>query len=83
VDHLVTEDDTPVDSMYSEKQMRLLTEPLYACWPGPGEGRKFIVCANVGLFYPIREQPVGVTRPATSSSPLRSGPSRNGSEPTD
>ena len=28
VDHLVTEDDTPVDSFFSEKQMRLLTEPL-------------------------------------------------------
>ena len=28
VDHLVTEDDTPVDNVFSEKQMRLLTEPL-------------------------------------------------------
>jgi hypothetical protein len=30
VDHLVTEDDTPVDSFFSEKQLRLLTEPLYS-----------------------------------------------------
>jgi hypothetical protein len=27
VEHLVTEDDTPVDGIFSEKQMRLLTEP--------------------------------------------------------
>ncbi|MBM4067617.1 MAG: Uma2 family endonuclease [Planctomycetes bacterium] len=55
VDHLVTEDDTPVDNMYSEKQMRLLTEPLYACWPGPGNDRPFLVTANVGLFYSAHE----------------------------
>jgi hypothetical protein len=28
LDNVVTEDDTPVDSMFSEKQHRLLTEPL-------------------------------------------------------
>src|SRR5262245_10523816 len=27
---LVTEDDTPVDNIFSERQQRLLTEPLYA-----------------------------------------------------
>jgi len=32
VDHLVTEDDTPVDNVFSEKQQRLLTEPLYASY---------------------------------------------------
>lgn len=30
---LITEDDTPVDSLPSEKQQRLLTEPLYSSWP--------------------------------------------------
>jgi Uma2 family endonuclease len=50
IDHLITEDDAPVDSIYTEKQQRLLTEPLYSSWPGPGEGRPFLALANVGLF---------------------------------
>ena len=36
IDHIVTEDDTPVDNVFSEKQQRLLTEALYASWSGPG-----------------------------------------------
>ena len=39
LDDLVTDDDTPLDSIYTEKQQRLLTEPLYSSWTGPGEGR--------------------------------------------
>ena len=39
IEALVTEDDTPVDNMPSEKQQRLLTEPLYSSWEGPGAGR--------------------------------------------
>lgn len=50
-DAIIIEDGKPVDSIVSEKQMRLLTEPLYTAWGGPGEGRPFIVLANVGLFY--------------------------------
>lgn len=57
VEHLVTEDDTPVDNLFSEKQQRLLTEPLYASWPGPGEGRPFLAMANVGLFYSVEQAP--------------------------
>jgi len=30
IQDLVTEDDTPVDNLLSEKQQRLLTEPLYS-----------------------------------------------------
>ncbi|MBM3222625.1 MAG: Uma2 family endonuclease [Candidatus Tectomicrobia bacterium] len=48
--HLITEDDTPVDNLASEKHQRLLTEPLYSSWAGPGPGRTFLVAANVGLF---------------------------------
>jgi hypothetical protein len=48
---IVTEDGAPVDNIYTEKQQRLLTAPLYACWPGPGEGRTFRAFANVGLFH--------------------------------
>ncbi|HVS36707.1 MAG TPA: Uma2 family endonuclease [Gemmataceae bacterium] len=50
-DDLVTEDHQPVESILFEKLYRLLTQPLYANWPGPGEGRTFIVLANVGWFY--------------------------------
>ncbi len=58
IDHLVTEDDTPVDNIFSEKQQRLLTEPLYASWSGPGEGRSFLTLANVGLFYSVHHPPL-------------------------
>jgi Uma2 family endonuclease len=54
----VTEDDTPVDNIYSEKQQRLLTEPLYSSWPGPGNGLTFIAAANVGVFYDPKLPPV-------------------------
>ncbi|MEW6735735.1 MAG: Uma2 family endonuclease, partial [Acidobacteriota bacterium] len=53
VDQLITEDDTPVDNFPSEKQQRLLTEPLYSSWPGPGEGRTFLAAANVGVFSSV------------------------------
>jgi len=58
VEHLVTEDDTPVDNIASAKQQRLLTEPLYSSWSGPGAGRNFLVCSNVGLFYSVRKPPL-------------------------
>jgi Uma2 family endonuclease len=57
VDHLVTEDDAPVDNIYAEKQQRLLTQTLYDAWQGPGAGRPFIAMANVGLFYGINRPP--------------------------
>ena len=50
IESLVTEDDTPVDNMPSEKQQRLLTEPLFSSWAGPGHGRTFVAAANVGVF---------------------------------
>ncbi|MBI2567595.1 MAG: Uma2 family endonuclease [Candidatus Schekmanbacteria bacterium] len=56
VEDLVTEDDTPVDNLGSEKNQRLLTEPLYSSWHGGG--RKFVAAANVGLFFSVREPPV-------------------------
>jgi Uma2 family endonuclease len=55
---LVTQDDTPVDNIYVEKQQRLLTEPLYSSWPGPGEGQPFLALANVGWFYGYRQPPL-------------------------
>lgn len=58
VEHLITEDDTPVDNIFSEKQQRLLTESLYTSWEGPGEGRPFVALANVGLFYDVNKPPL-------------------------
>jgi hypothetical protein len=58
IDHIVTEDDTPVDNMFSEKQQRLLTEPLYSSWLGPGEQRPFVAAANVGVFAAVYQPPL-------------------------
>ena len=58
MDHIVTEDDTPVDNIFSEKQQRLLAEPLYSSWRGRGDGEPFVALANVGLFYGINTPPV-------------------------
>lgn len=54
VDHLVTEDDEPLDSIFSEKQQRLLVSSLYSSW----QGQRFIALANVGLFYAIEQPPL-------------------------
>jgi Uma2 family endonuclease len=53
---LVTEDDTPVDNLASERHQRLLTEALYSSWDGPGAGRPFLAAANVGVF-PLARNP--------------------------
>lgn len=53
--HIVTEDDTPVDNLFSAKQQRLLVEPLYSSW---NPGRQFIADANVGVFRAVKEPPV-------------------------
>jgi Uma2 family endonuclease len=52
IKHLITEDDIPVDNLPSENQQRLLTEPLYSSWAGPGG--PFLAAANVGIFYLAR-----------------------------
>jgi Uma2 family endonuclease len=55
LDHVVTEDDTPADNMFSEKQQRLLTDPLYSSWQ---PGQMFLATCNVGLFYAVRQPPL-------------------------
>jgi Uma2 family endonuclease len=55
---VVTEDGKPLDSTYQEKLHRLLTETLFASWPGPGGGRVFSVHSNVGLFSDPQEPPL-------------------------
>jgi Uma2 family endonuclease len=54
-DSFVTEDDEPVDNVYSERQQRLLTDVLYTSWK---YDRPYMACANVGIYenppkYPI------------------------------
>ncbi len=58
ISHIVTEDDTPVDNLASEKQMRLLIEPLYTAWKGPVAERPFLAAANVGLFVSVHQPPL-------------------------
>ncbi|MDX2231169.1 MAG: Uma2 family endonuclease [Leptolyngbyaceae cyanobacterium bins.349] len=53
ISHLVLEDDVPVDNFQSEKQQRLLTEPLYS---SPVLPPPFIAAANVGIFYSINQE---------------------------
>lgn len=55
VEHLITEDDTPVDNIPSEKQQRLLVEPLYSSWQVE---QPFIAAANVGIFSAVNRPPV-------------------------
>src|SRR3954470_16412329 len=54
VSNLITEDDTPVDNQFSEKQMRLLTESIHTSWQ---PGIPFVAMANVGVY-------VALNRPA-------------------
>ena len=63
VSSIVTEDDTPVDNIYSERQQRLLLTTLYANWAGPppeedGLPRTFVAMANVGVFGTATDPPV-------------------------
>jgi len=55
---LVTEDDTPVDNVYSERGMHLLKESGYTSWPGPGAGRRFLMMTNVALYGSPKENPL-------------------------
>lgn len=56
ISNLITEDDTPVDNIFSEKQQRLLTETLYTTWRKTrGTDAPFVALANVGLFYGVDE----------------------------
>lgn len=55
INNLVIEDDTPVDNFQSEKQQRLLVEPLYSSRVLPAP---FIAAANVGVFFAVKQDPV-------------------------
>jgi len=51
---LITEDDTPVDNIASEKQQRLLTHCLYSSL----KNRQFLAASNVGVFYSVFDPPI-------------------------
>ena len=58
---LVTEDDEPVDNIYSDIQRRLLVEPLRSSWrplDENGRPRKYLACTDVGVFYALRQAPI-------------------------
>ena len=55
ISHLTIEDDAPLDNLQSEKQQRLLVEPLYSSQPIPSP---FLAAANVGLFYKLKGDPI-------------------------
>ena len=64
VNNLETEDETPVDNLFSAKQQTLLKRPLYSSWTPPAsedqptEKRKFLADANVGIFTSPYQPPV-------------------------
>src|SRR5438128_1710199 len=64
IEDLLTEDDEPVDNLFSEKQQTLLKRSLYASWtPPPSEDqpkpwRKFLAAANVGIFFALHQPPL-------------------------
>lgn len=55
ISQIVTEDDTPVDDLFSAKQQRLLVEPLYSSWHYEGT---FLADANVGVFSAVHRPPI-------------------------
>jgi hypothetical protein len=64
IETLVTEDDEPVDNMFSAKQQTLLKRALYSSWtPPPSEDqpkkrRKFLADVNVAIYFALHEQPL-------------------------
>jgi len=56
VETLETEDETPVDNLFSAKQQRLLTRTLYSSWtplpkdPASTTPRPFLADANIGIY---------------------------------
>jgi Uma2 family endonuclease len=53
--HIQTEDDKPVDNIFSERQQRLLVGSLYAGWKA---AEPFVALSNIGLFYGLHRPPI-------------------------
>jgi len=57
IDHLVKENDMPVNNFPLARQQRLLVESLYNSWTPP-DSQAFIADANIGIFYVVNKPPV-------------------------
>jgi len=58
---LVTEDDEPVDNIFSDYQRRLLVEPLRSSWHSQDENgapRKFLAATDVAIYWAVGRQPL-------------------------
>ena len=55
VSHIITEDDEPVDNLFSEKQQRLAVQSFYG---NDVIKRPFVAAANVGVFLDPKVPPV-------------------------
>ena len=55
--NIITEDDTPVDNLFSERQQRLLADSLYTSWHAAGAVHPFLAMTNVGLFFALSTPP--------------------------
>lgn len=53
--HLITEDDTPLDNPFQERQQAILTDALYASWQ---DCESFVAFKNVGLFGSVNQQAI-------------------------
>lgn len=57
ISHIITEDDAPVDNIFSERQQRLLANILHFGWQ-PHNAVSFVALTNVGLFYGVHAPPI-------------------------
>jgi hypothetical protein len=55
ISHIQTEDETPVDNLFSERQQHLLIDSLYTSWK---QTKPFLAMANVGLFHGVQLPPL-------------------------
>ncbi len=52
---IITEDDTPAENLFSEKQQRMLTESLNTSWK---PGKPFMAVSDIAIFYDTGEPPI-------------------------
>jgi Uma2 family endonuclease len=58
VEHLVIEDNTPVENFFFAKLQRLLVEVLYSSWFSVEIERTFLADADIGIFSSVYQPPI-------------------------